>query len=226
MPMQDGVGQRARRLAVFGSGVFSRQGDWPDREAELGTDRTAAETRLAFDYLRGDFSAAAADLERLEPLVASRLERFSLLSLRAQILWSRGDRAEARAVADYLLSATGSQNHHVDETPVGLAAAPQVNPKQAWARYISKRIGEVPAPQVTPAVNVPDDGLEPALQNPFGAPDAPAIERGAGAIPFAPILPGPLGREIERLIEIERLDLLNGDEHEKGRLEEWRAVRP
>src|SRR5207248_4542972 len=95
--------------------------------------------RLFFHYLRGDFAAAAADLEDLEPGIASPQQRRALLSLRAQILWSLGEPKRARAVVDYLLAALGPPGRRIEETPAGPVVTPDPDPRQLWARYLAAR---------------------------------------------------------------------------------------
>ena len=129
---------------------------------------TTPEDRLFFDYLRGDFAAAASDLGAVEPRVAAPEQRLSLLSLRAQILYSKGDTTRARAIVDYLIEAEGGPIHRVEETPMGPVLTTEPDSGQIWARYLSSRIG-ARRPRLLPLrpPNCPAD----QLPNPFAPVD-------------------------------------------------------
>ncbi len=180
----DGLGHRVRRLARCGTALFPQSLDHAEDD-DAPEDQAILEARLAFHYLVGDFAQAASELPLLEPLLSRPADRFGLLSLRAQILWSRGETAEARAVIDYLVSATGAHTQHVDDTPLGLILTPYVSPDHAWAHYLAKKAALHPGPSSLPNVAPEVDAADPALLNPFGAPDPPIPDR-AAAPPFAP----------------------------------------
>ena len=136
---------RLGRLGSTISNIPSRPvADQVDPEA---SSAAALEDRLFFDYLRGDFAAAEADLDALEPRLATAGHRLPLLSLRAQILMSKGDTIRARAVADYLVRAEGGPIHRIEETSRGPVLTTEPDASQAWARYLSSRTNaNEPAP--------------------------------------------------------------------------------
>jgi hypothetical protein len=115
--------------------------------------------------------------------------RLAILSLRAQILWGRGDRSGARSVIDYLISRGDPNRRLVEETPFGLVFSPAISPDQVWANYLSSRAAQGIEPKLTPDSEFPNDVFDPRLQEPGLAPMAPLIERGGRPIPFAPFAP-------------------------------------
>jgi Tol biopolymer transport system component len=208
MSMREGVGHRVSRLARHATGLLERS---PGRKrVELaqddGDDQGFTEARLAFSYLQGDFDTAAAELERLEHQVSTVEHRFALLGLRAQILWSRGDILGARTVINFLVAATAGRTQHVDETPLGLVLTPNPSPGHDWARFLASKAAESTEPSPPRPGDPIIDPFEPIFRNPFGAPDGVPVERGAGEMPFAPIFPDLLGRDLDRLFAPEAPD--------------------
>jgi hypothetical protein len=149
------------------------------------------EDRLFFDYLRGDFESAAADLEVLAPRITSPRHRLALLSLRAQVFWSLGATNQAKAVVNYLQTTEGRPIRRVEDTLLGPVVTNDPDPRQTWLRYLSERIAEAATLSSAPRPEVPVEPLDPFLGSPFvaPAPEAPLFERGGGAaeIPFIPI---------------------------------------
>ena len=80
---QNPVAIRLRRLGKIGRGLLDQPATANDSAAtgDLPGDSTD-EHRLLFDYLRGDYAAASADVEILESRAGSEDLRFRLLSLR------------------------------------------------------------------------------------------------------------------------------------------------
>src|SRR5262249_17502598 len=93
LPTPQPLSARLARPGPPGATVCGRPrgGAGAETGDELGTTSTP-EDRLFFDYLRGDYRAAAADLEALEPQITAADQRLGLLSVRAQILWLLGER--------------------------------------------------------------------------------------------------------------------------------------
>jgi WD40 repeat protein len=191
LPPQEPAVIRVNRLARFGA-----------THCMLPTQRLASgdpepvnpsetEARLFFNYLRGDYLAAATDLEDLEATFDSPHDRLSLLAVRAQILWARGERPEALAVIAYLLSSGESNRQLVEETPFGLVFSPYISPTQAWAHYLSARAGEALKSNAGPARDPIGDPVDPHQPDGLiGIPDMPFIEKGGRAAPFPPEIPG------------------------------------
>ena len=171
-------------------------------------DALATEARLFFAYLRDDFPAATSDLDTLEPQITSPDDRLSLLSLRAQILWSQGEQNRARAIIDYLVVVGGAYTKRVEETPSGLTETVEATPKQVWARYLSARAAEGAATPSHPRIDLPSEMIDIPLQNPFAAPEPPPIERGAGNARFAPVFQGVARERDIRIAEPDRPDAL------------------
>jgi hypothetical protein len=136
-----------------------------------------AEIRLLFDYLRGDFAAAAADLEALDGDVLAPDRRLGLLSLRAQIGWSKGDHAEAAAMAAYLLSCEGAGTQRIEATPRGPVLTTVTSPRQAWARYLAAQLEQSARPDAQPSPGEPAENELPRLRSPLDEADLRLIER-------------------------------------------------
>ena len=182
---------RLTRLGRLGSALYLIPAGSAENGERHATGAFDTEARLFFHYLHGDYQAAAADLENLEYSVQSPRDRLSLLSVRAQLLWLRGEKSEARAVIDYLAACEEPNRRFVEETPVGLVFTPYTSSRQAWARYLSARIADQNQPKSAPNGELPADVIDPRLQDPFPLPEMPLIERGGAApIPFAPPVPG------------------------------------
>jgi hypothetical protein len=190
----EGVVARLSRLARFGSALCLTPAGSAENGERQPTGSFDTEARLFFHYLRGDYQEAAADLEYLEPSVSTPRDRLSLLSVRAQLLWLRGEKPEARAVMDYLASCEEPNRRVVEETPLGLVFAPYISSKQAWARYLSARAADQAQLSSPPKGELPADVIDPRLHpDVFPVPENPMIERGGvgGApMPFAPQFPG------------------------------------
>jgi Tol biopolymer transport system component len=189
LPAIETTAGRLARLARYGSALITDLADANGRQPAGPFD---IEARLFFHYLRAEYQAAATDLENLEPLVSDPRERLGLLSVRAQLLWLRGEKPEARGVIDYLVACEGPNRRLIEETPLGPVLTSYMNPYQAWARYLSTRASDQSEPKAPPNGELPADVLDPRLQlqdNP-PIPEMPLIDRGAAPAPFSPRLPG------------------------------------
>ena len=182
IPAAPHIRSRFARLGRFGASLSAtRPGPEagavraePDPESEL-----ELEDRLFFDYLRGDYSAASADLETLEARSDTRARRLALLGLRVQIFWARGDAERARDVAGYLIDAVG-----------GAGLPPRGDADRAFAGRrvrIGPRLGPIPRPEGRPA---------PAHDGPHSEPNPGDREDTLLLNPFAPF--GPPGIDLHR----------------------------
>ena len=162
---------RLAKLGRYGSVMCATRRGQETAEAE-GEGETMAdrEDRLFFDYLRGDFAAAGSDLDALEPRITTHAHRLALLSLRAQILWGRGETSEAREVAEYLVEAVGGPVHRVEETPMGRSLVPEPGWGRPWARYLATCAGQPPAAADLQADPIPGNRDEPMPRNLFAPP--------------------------------------------------------
>ncbi len=137
-----------------------------------------------------------ADLDALEPRLASAGRRLAILSLRAQILWGQGEVERAREVATYLVEASGGPVHRLEETPMGRTLEPEPGSGRPWARYLASRASQ-PTPPATPPGEAAPQDREDLPINPFAPPEAPdfaPMPRGRAlgpGLPFSPIQPGP-----------------------------------
>ena len=213
LPAAPLVRGRFARLGRFGSSVCTPRPQpgtaAPRVESEPELD-LELEDRLFFDYLKGDYAAAWADLEALEARLTTRDRRLALLSLRSQILWAQGETDRAREIAHYLVEAVGGQVHRVEETPLGRSLAPASESGATWARYLAARAGQPLAPLGPTAEPTPEDRDDPLLGNPFApfGPPGMDLQRGrlpGDALPFAPNLPGDQREALRaRFLELQR----------------------
>jgi len=209
LPASEATKLRLGRIARFASPLCDQPFHHRDEQERQLADSLATEARLFFAYLRDDFPAATSDLDTLEPQITSPDDRLSLLSLRAQILWSQGQQARAREIIDYLIVVGGAYTKRVEETPSGLTETVEATPKQVWSRYLSARAAEGAATQLRSRLDMPSEVIDIPFQNPFAAPEPPQIERGAGNARFAPIFQGVGGeRNMRRIAEPDRPDVL------------------
>ena len=192
LPAMDTAAGRLARLARFGSGLLLASADSPEAKGRKSIGLFDVEARLFFHYLRGDYQAAATDLDNLDPFVTDPRERLGLLSIRAQLLWLRGEKPQAKGVIDYLVTCEGPNRRLIEETPFGAVVTPYVTSSQAWARYLSTHADDRNPPKTAPNGELPADVLDPRIQlqdNP-PVPEMPLIDRGAAPAPFSPQRPG------------------------------------
>jgi Tol biopolymer transport system component len=178
---------RVNRLARFGAALCMPAFHRLDGGDAQSPNPSEAEARFFFNYVRGEFVAAAHDLETLEACFDSPHDRLCLLSLRAQILWARGERSEALAVIAYLLSSGEPNRQLVEETPFGLVFSPVMIPTQAWARYLSARAADALKTNAEPARDPVGNAVDPHEPDALiGIPDMPFLEKGVRAVPLPP----------------------------------------
>ena len=135
---------RLERIAGHASSLWPPAPGQPEVHDLRSLDTPELQARLFFDFLRGQFHDAAMDLDALDGHVESPADRLAFLSLRAQILWSEGQRDRARSIIDYLLRAEGTSTERIEDTPFGLVVTKEVSPAQAWTRYLSLQAAEEP----------------------------------------------------------------------------------
>ena len=187
---QANVSARLGRIALLGEALLPARGK-PDEAAAADSDD---ESRLLFDYLRGDLQAAAADLDALDRQTTDFDHRFTILSIRALIRWGQGDQDQARQIISYLVANTGTSTLRVEDTPLGPVFEKIATPAQAWTAFLSARASATQSQrEATPAPeNVdPFDLLTaPGLQRLLELPDFPRMQPGGADGPFAPV-PAP-----------------------------------
>jgi hypothetical protein len=142
------VSLRLRRIAKIGRAVCDQPIAGRSEVGEAGkpepTDReTLEEVRLFFDYLGGDYDAAASTLDRLDGLIQDRDRRLAILGIRAQVLLARGDLEQAGSILDYLATSRPSDVVRVEETPMGYVSSRTTDPNQNWVRYLALRRSEL-----------------------------------------------------------------------------------
>lgn len=151
------------------------------------TDASDLWDRLFLEYLGEDHAAALALIEQLEPFQTTAGARADLLSIKAQILWSAGDRAQATAIVKVLRNKEGLATSVVEDTPEGPVVTRGRTPRQAWLNLLSTGLAVVSAPEM--AAGEPDaQPPEPGIGDPF-VPKRPVIELNEPALPARPERP-------------------------------------
>lgn len=181
------MGTRLAHLADLSESLLKARGD------EHEGPPSEAEARLFFNYLRGDFRTAAADLEALDRQTTDFDQRLSILSTRALLRWAQGDHDLARQMIGYLVSTTGTASQRIEDTPLGPVSTRFVSPAQAWASFLSTRVAQAEAQVNQPGPAASIDPFEPLIGVGQGRlldfpPDLPRGEPAGG--PFAPV-PAP-----------------------------------
>lgn len=191
---------RLRRLAKIAAGLL----DQPPASAppaERGPE-SDDEFALFFEYLRGDYAAAASRLDRVEAEDQSPESRLRRLFLRAQILLGQGEVDRARGIVDYIGRATAPERQVVEETPLGPVVSTVARPERDWSRQLGQRITELGGAL---AAGRPGDAdfLEPSPDEFLPNDDAPMVPTTPAedefndpvADPFrAPLAPMPRAR--------------------------------
>ncbi len=189
LPLHDDAILRLNRLARFGSALVTAATDRPEPLKRQGVHAAEAETALFFHYLAGEYESAVADLGHAEPLLTEPGERLALLSVRAQLLWARGERSQARAVIDYLTTSGDGNRRLVEETPLGLSFLPAPTAQHLWATYLATAANQKLDATAKTGAELPTDVFDPGLRNPAGEAAGVLIEGGVGPVPFAPVGP-------------------------------------
>ncbi len=194
------------RLHQIGKVARTLLDEPPADQSSAGSDDSVGkaqdECRLFFDYLRGNYKDAEADLDVLASRAATPDLRFRLLALRAQVLHARDMTHQARAVIDYLLKVQGVQTRRVEETPAGMVLTQVDDPGRLWTRYLSQRlIDKSPAAKSSPgdSPGENEEGIDLRIPNPMDGFDGGVINEGIqfprrrpGLGGFGPgIAPGP-----------------------------------
>ena len=173
------------RLHQIGKVARTLLDEPPADQSSAGNDDSVAkpqdECRLFFDYLRGNYKDAEADLDVLASRAATPDLRFRLLALRAQVLHARDMTHQARAVIDYLLKVQGVQTRRVEETPAGMVLTQVDDPGRLWTRYLSQRlIDKSPAAKSSPGDNPGEneEGIDLRIPIPMDGFDGGVINEG------------------------------------------------
>jgi len=173
------------RLHQIGKVARTLRDEPPEDQSSAGNDDSVGkpqdECRLFFDYLRGNYKDAEADLDVLASRAATPDLRFRLLALRAQVLHARDMTHQARAVIDYLLKVQGGQTRRVEETAAGMVLTQVADPGRLWTRYLAQRlIDKSPAAKSSPGDNPGEneEGIDPRIPIPMDGFDGRVIDEG------------------------------------------------
>lgn len=179
-PARQQVLVRLRKLGRVGRPLCDRPADGPS--ADPGLSAFLDEARLFFDYLRLDYAAAEASLERMEQRTSNPNLRLRLLSVRAQILLGQREFGAAAETIDFLGSVQPRTAHRIEQTPAGPVLTPEIDGRRGWPSYLGGQAEKLRGKP--PEKENPFDGL-----NDFGNqnPDAPQFDLPAPGAPFAPV---------------------------------------
>ncbi|MGC8642450.1 MAG: hypothetical protein ACP5XB_21525, partial [Isosphaeraceae bacterium] len=186
------VVSRLRHLGKIGRAFLDQP---PADTGSSVSDEPAAESldefRLCFDYFRGDYAAALADLDLLES--RSESDQRKLLPPRALILQAQGESRRARDIADYLVKSR-DEKRLVEETPAGLVFRAAEDPLSLWYRYLAQRLaaGAPTADSVAGELHPEEEAIQFLAPNPLERLNAGGNGR-EPRIRFPIPLPGPGG---------------------------------
>lgn len=165
IPDQSPLLPRLRRLGTIGISLLDR----PRGEAtsssgpDVANDVPEEEYRFFFEYLRGNFAAAASQLEVLESRAATAQMRLKLLGLRAQVLDASGQAELAQTMTDYMLKVQGTRRSVIEPTPAGFTLTRADDPDLSWPRYL-KHAMKVKGQQGPTLTDEPGDAMEDLMQ--------------------------------------------------------------
>ncbi len=167
--------------------------------ADAGPDDLAREeARFVLDYLREDFPAALADLDRLAAVEPTPDRRLAVLGLRGQAFAGLGDLDRARDVFAYLKRVEPARSRRtIEETALVTIVSEPTSSGAGWADYALARV------DLLAHEAAKEDEVERLFAQQGANPDAPAPGLGLDlepvprpAIPEPPPPPGiPLRRE-------------------------------
>lgn len=190
---------RLQRLAKIGRPLCDRPASAPPAEPEVGA--LLDEARLFFDYLRGDYDAALASLDRLESRTASPEARLRLLSVRAQVFLGQNEDERAGETIAYLQSIEPHSPRRFEETPAGPVLTEESHSTRGWSSYLAeraKRLRESGGVADEDGENLGPDADPDGPMMPFAPPnfvDVPVRVRPGGVIErVAPVPPLPRRR--------------------------------
>ena len=151
IPDQNPIAPRLRRLGKLGRALLDQAtNDTRSAANDAPAGEPIDEHRLLFDYLRGDYSAALADLDLLESRAETEELRFRLLGLRAQTLSGARPLGPVRSHRRLPDQGPGARLRRVEETPLGLVFSPADDPGYLWPRYLAQRLAAKPAQPASP----------------------------------------------------------------------------
>lgn len=145
--------------------------------------------KLLLEALDGDHKAALASIEALEPLQYTAAARADRLGLKAQVLWSGGNLAAARALVQALVEKAGETTKTIEDTTLGPVVAARRSPGQAWLHLMNARMAAEANPEAaTDELEI--QASEPEAADPF-APERPVFEHNDPAQPLTRRRPAP-----------------------------------
>lgn len=189
LPANSEIATRLRRLGRIGRPLCQRPEDAPPAGPALLD--TLAEARLFFDYLGGDYKAALAALDDLEPRLNSSEQRLRLLGVRAQIFLGLMQTEQAGKTIAFLRKVAAKPGLRYEQTPIGAGLIVDAVAPRDWADYLSERNGELvktvrAAGNESPLGNRNPDNPDPDADLLRGPGLGPGFGLGGGRIPFGP----------------------------------------
>jgi hypothetical protein len=186
LPSDSPIRARVARIARLGASLDRFDVGGPDSALDPSKNSAELEIRLFFRYLAGDYDGAAAALDALDGQLTTPDLRLAALSVKAQILWGKGQRSAAQAAIDFLQSVQGAETGRIEETPFGVVMTKELTPGQAWTRHLAERAAAPePAKPQNEAAQSPEIPDQPFHFPLIPAEPKPLDGRGADA-PFGP----------------------------------------
>jgi hypothetical protein len=131
---------RVSRVARLARPICDRPEDLSPIEPEFAL--RLDEAKLIFDYLRGDYPAALANLDHLEGRQEDARSAFERLVIRVQIAIGQGDLDQARDSLNYLRSRFSRPKQIIEETPRGPHLTEVDDPDATWLTCLSDLIAQ------------------------------------------------------------------------------------
>ena len=169
---------RLRRLARAARGLIGTGGP-------PAVSLAREEARFLFDYLREDYPAALADLDRLAAIEPTDERRLKVVGLRGQVFAGMGEFDRARDAFLYLRGIEpGRARRVIETTSIGPVVSDPITPDAGWADYALGRIDLLARATAKEEADNPIDHRNP---------DAPIPGLGLDPDPFVPMPPVPPG---------------------------------
>jgi hypothetical protein len=166
--------------------------------AEGPTDTATAhlldDAHVFADYLRGDYAAARAGLDRLEARDGGPDVALRLLALRAQVDFGAGDRLTARTTLDYLRATTPGTARRFEDTLNGPVLTDLPGSLGPWLGLLADQVNRPVRPNSDEPPAAPEGPQDPEFLEPHNILDPTLLPRPAEPPP----LPDPRTAPRER----------------------------
>ncbi|MFO0959664.1 MAG: hypothetical protein U0800_19885 [Isosphaeraceae bacterium] len=159
------------RLRAEAAGTLARMDRFARDVLDRGSagEALTAEARFLLGFLRKDYDACLAELDALEPTVASGDDRLRILAVRAQLLAAQGDTTRASALLDYMRDRFDRPRLRIEDDGQTARLVDEPDSQPPWMAYALSAPPEGP---VNPEGDIPIGNPDNPL---FGLPDDPFL---------------------------------------------------